>query len=103
MYREEGCGRPPLCHCGIFNPIFLFAKFRGDLIIHMEDPTAMGKFTAFSVKTYIPFLKDACVFVLPLRSCQVLSGPHSEEKCACDQLAGGCVQMCVCPFLDVED
>ena len=25
----------------------------------MEDPTVVGKFSTFSVKTYVPFLKDA--------------------------------------------
>ena len=69
----------------------------------MDDPTVVRKFAAFSVKTYIPFLKDACAFVLPFRSCRVLAGPHDKEKCACDQLADGCVQMCVCPLVDVED
>ena len=58
----EGCGRPPLCHCGVFDPVFLCAEFQGDLIIQMEDPTVVGKFATFSVKKYV------CVFVLPFRS-----------------------------------
>ena len=69
----------------------------------MEDPTAVGKFMVFSVKTYIPFLKDACVFVLPFSSCRVLVGPHAKEKFACDNLADGCVQMCVCSLVYLED
>ena len=40
--RAEGCGCPPLCHCGIFDPVFLCAECWGDLISYMEDPTAMG-------------------------------------------------------------
>ena len=31
-HRAEGCGRLPLCHCGIFDPGLLCAEFRGDLI-----------------------------------------------------------------------
>ena len=54
-------------------------------------------------KKYIPFLKDACAFVLLFSSCRVLAGTHGEEKCAYNQLADGCVQMCVCPLVDVED
>ena len=62
--------------------VFLCAECRGDLIYQMEYPTVMEKFADFSVKTYIPFLKDACEFVLPFRSCRVLAGPHAEEKFA---------------------
>ena len=69
----------------------------------MEDPTVVGKFAAFSVKIYIPFLKDACEFVLPFRNFRLLAGPHDEEKCAYNQLIDGCVQMCVCPLVDMED
>ena len=63
----------------------------------------VGKLSTFSVETYIPFLKDACVFVLPFRSSRVLAWPHAKEKCACDQLTNGCVQVCVCPLVDAED
>ena len=69
----------------------------------MEGPTVVGKFTAFSGKPYIPFLKDECVFVLPFRSFLLLAGTHEEEKCACDQLADGCFQRFVCPLVDAED
>ena len=69
----------------------------------MEDPTAVGKFFAFPVKTYIPFLNDACAIVLPFRSCRVIAGPNAEEKCTCDQLTNGCVQVCVSPLVDVKD
>ena len=31
-HREEGCGRPPLYHCGGFYPVFLCAECWGDLI-----------------------------------------------------------------------
>ena len=55
------------------------------------------------VKTYIPFLKDACDFVPHFRSCRVLVGPHVEEKCTYDQVADGCVQMCVFMLVDVKD
>ena len=48
-------------------------------------------------------MKDVRAFVLYFRSCQVLAGPHAKEKRACDQLDDGCVQMCVCPLVDVED
>ena len=48
-------------------------------------------------------MKDVCVFVLPFKSFRLLVGPHAEEKCACDQLAYGCVQMCVCPLVDLEE
>ena len=69
----------------------------------MENPTFLIKLAAFSIKTYIPFLKDACVLALPFRIFQVLTGSYAEEKCACDQLANGYVQMCVCLLVDVED
>ena len=103
MHRSESCGRLTLCYCGVFNPVFLCAECQGDLIGQMEGPTIVGKFAAFSVKTYIPFLKYACAFVLPFRSCRVLAGPHTEEKPTYHQLANGSVQMCVCPLVDVED
>ena len=69
----------------------------------MEDPTVVGKFETFFVKLYIPFLKDACAFVPPFRSCRVIAGANTKEKCACDQLDDGCVMMCVFPIVDVED
>ena len=47
-------------------------------------------------KNVIPFLKYACAFVIPFWSHWVLIGPHAEEKCACNQLANGCVHMFVC-------
>ena len=31
-HRAEGCGRPPLCHCGVFELVLLCAKCWGDLI-----------------------------------------------------------------------
>ena len=70
----------------------------------MEDPTGVGKFAAFSVNTCIPFLKDACAFVPPFRSCRVLAGPHDKERCACNKLADDCVDVflsaCKCGGLD---
>ena len=102
-HQSEGFGRSPLCHCGVFNPAFLCLEFWGELIGQMEDPTVMWKFTAFSIKTYTPYLKDMCEFVLPFWSSWVLAGPHAEEKCACNQLADGCAQMCVCRIVDVEE
>ena len=102
-HRSEGCGCPLLCHCGVFDPVFLFASYWGYLIGHMEDPTTLWNFVVFSVKTYTLFLKDACAFPLSFKSCWVLAGSHAKEKCACDQLANGCVQMCVCPPVDVKD
>ena len=48
-------------------PFFLCAECRGDLISSTEDPTVVGKFSAIYVKLYIPFLKNACAFVLPFR------------------------------------
>ena len=41
-----------------------------------------------------------CAFVLPFRSCGVLTIPHAKEKCAFDQFANGCVQMCIFPLVD---
>ena len=76
---------------------------QGDLISQMEDPIIVGKFVAFPVKTYTPFLKDACAFVLPFRSCRLLAGPQAKEKRACDQLANVCVQICVFLLVYVED
>ena len=99
VHRAEGLSCPPLCHCGVFYSFFLCAECWGALIGQMEDPTVVWKFAAFS----IPFLKDTCAFVLPFRSCWVLAGPHDEEKCACDQLYNGCVQICVCPLVDAKD
>ena len=69
----------------------------------MEDPTVVGKFSAFSVKLYVPFLKNACAFVLPFRISGVLTWPYAEEKCTFDQLTYGCVQVCVSPFVNVQD
>ena len=102
-HRSDGCGSLPLFHCGIFDTVFLCAECRGDLIVQMEDPTDVWKFAAFYVKTYIPLLKYACVFVPPFWSNLVLAGTHSKEKCACNKLAYGCVHMCVCLPVDVED
>ena len=76
-----------LCHCGVFNPVSLCAECQGDLISPMEDPTAVGKFAAFSVKKFIPFLKDVCAFYPPFRSFE---------------LNNDCVQVCVCTLVDVE-
>ena len=69
----------------------------------MEDPIVVGKFSAFSVKTYIPFLRNACVFVLSFSSSGVLAWPHAEETFACGQLINSCVQVCVTPLVDVQD
>ena len=52
-------------HCvavAFLTPFFLCAECWGDLIKKMEGPTVVGKFAAFSVKTYIPFLKDVCAY-----------------------------------------
>ena len=76
----EGCGRPPLCHCGIFDPVFLCVEFWGDLIGQMEDNTVVWKLEVFYVKSYIPFLKDAYAFVLPFRSCWLIARPHAEKN-----------------------
>ena len=69
----------------------------------MEDPNVVEKFAAISIKTYIPVLKYVCAFVLPFWSCRVLIGLHAKEKCACDQFTNGCVQVCVCRLVYVED
>ena len=69
----------------------------------MEDPTVVWKFMAFSVKLYIPFLNDACAFVLPFGSSGLLTGLHVKEKCTCDQFYYGCVNMGVCLLVHVED
>ena len=69
----------------------------------MEDPTVVRKFAAYYVETYITFSKDVCVFVLFFRSYRVLAELHAKEKCACDQLANDCVQMCVFLLVDMED
>ena len=69
----------------------------------MDYPTVMWKFTVFSVKFYIPFLKDVYAFVLPFGGSGVLTGSHDKEKCTCDQLDNECVHMCACLFVDVED
>ena len=103
MHRVEGCGCPPLGHCGVLDTVSLCAECRGDLISQMEDPTVVVKFAASSVKTYFSFMKDACVFVPPFRSCLLLAWPHAKEKCACDQFTNGCIQVCVCLLVDVED
>ena len=71
------------------------------LIVQMEYPTVVWNFKAFPIKSYIPFLKDACAFVLPFGSSAVLTGLHSKEKCTCDQLFNGCVQMGVFLLVDV--
>ena len=68
----------------------------------MEDPAVLWKFTVLSVKLYIPFLKDACAFVLPFRSSGVLTGLHAKEKCTCNQLADAFFQMVVCLLVDVK-
>ena len=39
----------------------------------MEDLFFVGKFAAFSVNMYIPFMKDACAFVIPFSSSRVLA------------------------------
>ena len=69
----------------------------------MDYPTVMWKFTAFSLKFYIPFLEDFYVFVLPFGGSGVLTVSHDKEKCSCDQLENDCVQMGICLLLDVED
>ena len=55
------------------------------------------------VENYIPFLNDACAFVLPFLSHWVLAGPHDKEKCAYNQSGHGCVQMCIWLPVDVKD
>ena len=50
----------------------------------------------FTVKLYIPFLKDECAFVIPFRSSGLLTGFHAKEKYTYDQLDDGCVKMGVC-------
>ena len=77
VHHAEGCGCPPLCHCGIFDTVFLCAECRGDLIGQMEDPTVVWKFATFSVKNYIPFLKDAFAFSFPFSSSWVISEPRA--------------------------
>ena len=67
----------------------------------MEDPTVMWKFTDFFVKLYIPCLKNACTFFLPFGNSGVLTISNAKEKCTCDQLADGCVQVGVCFLLYV--
>ena len=69
----------------------------------MEYPTVLRKVTELSVKLYTPFLKDACAFDIPFWSSGVLTGLHAKEKCTCNQLDDGCVQMGVCFIVDVED
>ena len=86
-----------------FDTIFQCAESLEDLIDHMEDPNVMWKFAAFSVKTYMLLLKNECAFVLPFQGSLVLAGPHAKEKCACDQLANICVQICVCMPVDVDN
>ena len=51
-------------HCVIvtFNPAFICAECQRYLICQVESPTVVGKFAAFYVKFYIPFLKDACAY-----------------------------------------
>ena len=99
----EGCGCLPLCHCGIFDPVFLCAEFRGGLNSYMEDPTVVGKFSAFSVKAYIPLLKDACASVLLFRSSGVPALPQAKKKFAYNQLKIGCVQVCVITLVNVQE
>ena len=72
-HRAEVGGFLPLCHCGIFDTVFLCAECCGYLIGYIEDPTVLWKRVVFSVKSYTPFLKDACVFVLPFGSRGVLT------------------------------
>ena len=55
VHWEEGCGHLPLCHYDVFNPVFLCAECRGYFIVHMEGPTVVGKFAAFSVKRIPPY------------------------------------------------
>ena len=57
-----------------FDTVFLCAECWEYFIGLMEDPTFMWKFTAFSIKSYIHFLKDACDFVLPFSNSLVLTG-----------------------------
>ena len=59
----------------------------------MDDPDVVWKFTLFFVKPYIPFLKYACMFSIPFRGIGVLTLLYSKEKCTCNQLDDGCVQM----------
>ena len=86
-----------------FNPVFYVRNVEETLSARWRILRSWEKFAAFSVKTYIPFLKYVCMFVLSFRNCWVLRGPYTKEKCACNQLADGCVHMCVCSLVDVED
>ena len=65
-HRSEGCGCSLFWHCGVFNPVFLCTECQGDLIGHMEGPTAVGKFAAFSVKIVSPFWRMCVHFSSPL-------------------------------------
>ena len=78
------------------------AGFWGYLIGQMEDPAAVWNFTVFSVKSYTPFLKDTCAFVIPFWSSVRLTGLEFKEKCTCNQLANSCVQMGVFLLLYVK-
>ena len=78
------------------------AEFWGDRIVQMEDPAVVCKFTGLFVKLYILFLRDACAFVLPFGSSGVIIGLYSKEKCTCNQLANGCVQIIVILLVDVN-
>ena len=79
------------------------SECRGYLIGQMEDTTVMWKFMTFSLKLYIPFLKDVCEFVLPFGSSGVLTGLYAKEKYTCNQLGDVCVQMGVSLLVDVKD
>ena len=68
----------------------------------MEDPAVMWKFMAFDVISYIPFLKYICVFVLTSRISGLPTGLHAKEKCTCDQLSDGYVQMGLCLLVDAR-
>ena len=68
----------------------------------MKEPDVVWKFTAFSVKPYIPFLKDACVFVISFNISGVLPGSYDKENCTFDQLKNGCVQMGLCMLVNVK-
>ena len=63
----------------------------------------MWKFTDFSVKLYISFLKDACEFLLPFGGSGLLTGSHAKEKCTYNKLDNEFVQMGVFLLVDVED
>ena len=55
-HRSESCGCPQLCHCDIFDAVFVYTECQGDLIGQTEDPTVVWEFVAYSVKIYIfPF------------------------------------------------